>query len=76
MRTAWPATWAAFPLCQDIARPFDPVRPGFGLFGRGHPADKFIARERRNIFPCRLCFGGSEESLLEVGRQVMDDTAL
>jgi hypothetical protein len=52
MRTAGPAARPALAFFKLRTNPLDMLSPCFGLFyGRG-PADPFIARERRNVFPC------------------------
>ena len=45
---------------------------GFQLLDGDHPADPFIARERRNIFPLCARGGIGDEGFSQIGREVMD----
>ena len=52
MRTAGPAARPALAFSELRTHPLDMLAPGFGLFYGDGPADPFIARERRDVFPC------------------------
>ena len=75
MRTARPTTGSPLSIFEAGTAPFDPASSCFCFFSRLDPADPFIARERRNIFPClqRFCVGG--QCLFQIRGQVMDHTA-
>ena len=49
--------------------------PGFNKLSVFHPADKFVARERRDIFPGRASLLIGEQCFLQICRHFMDDTA-
>ena len=53
MRAAWPATRAAFPRTQISLKPLQPFRPCVLALGDRHPADPFIAGQRREPVPNR-----------------------
>ena len=59
MRAAGPATRPAVSLLQLRAYPVDMLLSGLRFFDGDHPADPFIARERRNVLPldARGCVG-------------------
>ena len=52
MRTAGPAARPALAFPELFTRPLDMLSSCFGLFYGDGPADPFIARERRDVFPC------------------------
>jgi hypothetical protein len=52
MRTAGPAARPALAFFELRTHPLDMLSSGFGLFYRNGPADPFITRERRDVFPC------------------------
>ena len=58
MRAAGPAARPALAFFELLAHPLDMLSSCFGLFHGDGPADPFIARERRDVFP------GSERGLV------------
>jgi len=75
MRTAGPAAGAPLPVLEVLAAPGDPARSGLRLLGRRDPADPFVARERRDVLPCRQRLGVGYEGLFQVRGQVVDHAA-
>ena len=75
MRATGPAAGAALAFFELLARPLDMFSPGFVLFDGDGPADPFIARERRDVFP------GGERGLVggkgfpQIRGDFMQDTA-
>jgi hypothetical protein len=55
MRTAGPAARPPHAFFELSTQPLHMLSPCFGLFYGDGPADPFIARERRNVFPCDKC---------------------
>ena len=52
MRTAGPAARTALAFSELCTHALDMLFSCFGLFHGDGPADPFITRERRNVFPC------------------------
>ena len=75
MWTARPAARPALAFFELGTHPFNMLSPRFGLFYRDGPADPFIARKRRDVFPCseRGLVGG--KSFPQIRRDLVYDAA-
>jgi hypothetical protein len=51
MRTTGPTTWASFAGVEIFNRPLNPAAARCGLFGRKHPTNPFVLRQRCQIPP-------------------------
>ncbi len=73
MRTARPAARPPHSFFELRAHPFDVLPPCLIFLHGDGPADPFVARERRYVFPGCQCFRVRLERLSEISRKVMDD---
>lgn len=71
MRAAGPAARPPHPFFELRAHPFD-MLPSCLIFLDGDgPADPFVARKRRHVFPCRPCLRIGRKRPSEISREVM-----
>jgi hypothetical protein len=75
MRTARPAARPPHPFFELRAHPFDMLLPCVIFLDGDGPADPFVARERRYVFPGRQCPRVGRERLSEIRRKVMYDSS-
>ena len=75
MRTAGPTARSALAFFEHVMRPLHMLSPRLGLFYGDGPADPFIPRKRRDIFPCgkRGLVGG--KGIPQIRREFVYDAA-
>ena len=75
MNAAQPAAGAAHSFLELPGCPFYMVLSGFLLFDEGNPAEPLIAGQGGEIFPHLKRLGVRKQSLPQIGRKVVGDTA-
>ena len=75
VRAAWPTAGPALAFRKILRGPPNMLGPSLYLLWSGHPADPFVARERRDVSPSRERLRAQEEAGLEVRRQPVHDAA-
>ena len=73
VNAAYPTARSAHALFEFRAHPFNVLTSGFWFFHGDCPADPFIARKRREVFPCRERLRVRSESVLQVLWQFVDN---
>lgn len=76
MRATGPATGAAFASLEILDRALDPAAARRSLFGRDHPTNPFVPRQRRQMLPSRLRRGFRAKSLAQVRRSFVQRTGV
>src|SRR3989344_1907719 len=66
MRATGPTTRSAHSFYKFPLRPLDPAAPRFWLLGGFNPADPFVSREWRNIFPFSECRSVRNKGLSQI----------
>jgi hypothetical protein len=72
MNATHPAAGTAFAAFEVRDAPLDMLLPDLGSLDRFNPANPFVARQGRDVFPLRQTRFVSAKGLLQVGRQFVN----
>ena len=75
MRTAGPAARTAFAGAQLVEHPRDVLPPGRSRLHDRYPANPFVARELRDVFPCGPGVGIRAQRVAHIVGQIMYNAA-